>query len=177
MVAAEDFTAAVEADFMVALQGVSMVAGEVTMATAADTHTSVTMEAATAADIPTLVTMGAATTVDTVAMVGMEATDGMVATTVGTADIGAIHTTATDGAGDGVLALGGRIGVGDTRMATATALGITLPTITTTRIIVLRDTHVLPTGTMTLRLRIPAPNPGATQQRRTGTMRPVMSPP
>ena len=116
---------------------------------------------ATAADIPTSVTVEVATTVDTVVMaVTME-----VATTVdtvGTADIGAIHTTVMDGAGDGVLALGGRIGDGDTRIAMA--LGITLPTLTTTRIIVLRDTHVLPTGTMTLRLRIPAQNPGATQQ-------------
>ena len=162
MVGAEDFTAAVEADFMVAPQGVSMVAGEVTMATAAD--------------IPTSATMEVATTVDTGAMVGTGAMEGMAATTV-TADIGAIHTMVTDGAGDGVLALGGRTGVGDTPMATATALGITLPTITITRIIVLWDTHVLPTGTMTLRLRIPAQNPGATPQRRTGTMRPVMSPP
>jgi hypothetical protein len=113
---------------------VSMVAAEVTMATAAD--------------IPIPVTTEVATTVDT----------------VGTADIGAIHTTVMDGAGDGVLALGGRIGDGDIRMATATALRIPLRTLTTTRMIVLRDTHVLPTGTMTLRLRIPAQNPGATQQ-------------
>jgi hypothetical protein len=141
MVAEEDFTAAVEADSAVARQEVSMVAAEVTMATAAD--------------IPTSVTMEVATTEDTVVMVGTGAMDG-------TADIGAIHTTVTDG--DWVLALGGRIGVGDIRIATATGLGITLPTLTTTRIIVLRDTHVLPTGTMTLRLRIPAQNPGATQQ-------------
>lgn len=132
--AAEDFTAAVEADSTVARQVVSMVAAEVTMATAAD--------------IPIPVTTEVATTVDT----------------VGTADIGAIHTTVMDGAGDGVLASGGRIGDGDIRMATATALRIPLPTLTTTRMIVLRDTHVLPTGTMTLRLRIPAQNPGATQQ-------------
>jgi len=118
---------------------------------------------ATAADIPTSVTMEVATTEDTVVMVGTGAMDSMTATTVGTADIGAIHATVTDG--DWVLALGGRIiGVGDTRIATATALGITLPTLTTTRIIVLRDTHVLPTGTMTLRLRIPAQNPEATKQ-------------
>jgi hypothetical protein len=133
--------AAVEADSAVARQEVSMVAAEVTMATAAD--------------IPTSVTMEVATTEDTVVMVGTGAMDG-------TADIGAIHTTLTDG--DWVLVLGGRIGVGDIRIATATGLGITLPTLTTTRIIVLRDTHVLPTGTMTLRLRIPAQNPGATQQ-------------
>ena len=143
MVPEEDF--AVEADSAVARQEVSMVEAEVTMATAADIPTSVTKE------VPT--------TEDTVVMVG---TAGMAATTVGTADIGAIHTTVTDG--DWVLALGGRIGVGDTRIATATALGITLPTLTATRIIALRDTHVLPTGAMTLRLRIPAQNPGVTQQ-------------
>jgi hypothetical protein len=133
MVAEEDFTAAVEADSAVARQEVSMVA----------------------ADIPTSVITEVATTEDTVVMVGTGAMDG-------TADIGAIHTTVSDG--DWVLALGGRIGVGDFRIATATGLGITLPTLTTTRIIVLRDTHVLPTGTMTLRLRIPAQNPEATQQ-------------
>lgn len=133
--AEQDFTAAVEADSAVARREVSMVAAEVTMATAAD--------------IPTSVTMEVATTEDTVVMDG-------------TADLGAIHTTVTDG--DWVLALGGRIGVGDIRIATATGLGITLPTLTTTRIIVLRDTPVLPTGAMTLRLRIPAQNPGATQQ-------------
>jgi hypothetical protein len=147
-VAEEDFTAAVEADSAVARHKVSMVAAEVTMATAAD--------------IPTSATMEVATTEDTGVMVGTEAMDGMAATAVGTADIGAILIMATDG--DGVLALGGRIGVGETRIATATALGITLPTPTTTRIIVLRDTLVHPTGTMTLRLRIPAQNPGATQQ-------------
>ena len=148
MVAEEDFTAAVGADSAVARQEVSMVAAEVTMATAAD--------------IPTSVTMEVATTEDTVVMVGTGAMDGMAATAVGTADLGAILTMVTDG--HGVLALGGPIGVGETRIATATALGITLPTLTTTRIIVLGDTHVLPTVTMTLRLRIPAQNPGATQQ-------------
>ncbi len=157
MVAAEDFMAAVEAgstvavggDSTVARQEVSMVAGEVTMATAADILTSVTVAVATTVDTVVMAaTMEVATTVDT----------------VGTADIGAIHTTVMDGAGDGVLALGGRIGDGDIRMATATALRIPLRTLTTTRMIVLRDTHVLPTGTMTLRLRIPAQNPGATQQ-------------
>jgi hypothetical protein len=147
-VAEEDFTAAAQADSAVARQGVSMVAEEVTMATVAD--------------IPTSVTMEVATTEDAVVMVGTEAMDGMGATAVGTADIGAILSTVTDG--DGVLALGGHIGVGETRIATATALGITLPTLTTIRIIVVRDTHVLPTGTMILRLRIPAQNLGATQQ-------------
>jgi len=76
MAAEEDFTAAVEADSAVARQEVSMVAAEVTMATAAD--------------IPTSVTMEVATTEDTVVMVGTGATDG-------TADIRAIHTTVTDG--------------------------------------------------------------------------------
>lgn len=163
VVAEEDFTAAVEGDFIVAEV---FMAAEVTMATVAD--------------IPTASPMAVSTTVDAVVMVGLGATEGMAATTVvmagtvatagvaatdGAADFGAFH--ATDGAGDGILdlALGGRTGVGDTRTATTdTALGITLPTLTTTRIIVLRDTHVLPTGTMILRLRIPDQNPGATQQ-------------
>jgi len=140
-VAEEDFTAAVEAD--------SAVAVEVTMATAAHIPTSVTTEVATTvATAVMVVTMEVAPTVDT----------------VGTADFGAIPTMVMDGVGDGVLALGGRIGDGDIRMAMATALRIPLPTLTTTRMIVLRDTHVLPTGTMTLRLRIPAQNPEATQQ-------------
>ena len=76
MVPEEDFTAAVEADSAVARREVSMVAAEVTMATAAD--------------IPTSVTMEVATTEDTVVMVGTGAPDG-------TADIRAIHTTVTDG--------------------------------------------------------------------------------
>lgn len=108
---------------------------------------------ATRADIRTAAIVAAATTVGAVAMAGTAATDG-------TADIGALRATVGDGAL--VLALAGRTGDGDTRMAmaTATALGITLPT----RIIVLRDIHVLATGTMTLRPRIRAQNPGATQQ-------------
>lgn len=140
--AAEDFTAAVEADSTVARQEVFMVAAEVTMATAADVPTSVTMAVATP--------------------VGADTTDTVVAT-AGVADIRAID--ATVGAGDGVLALGGRIGIGDgdIRMTTMdTALGITLPTLTTTRMIVLRDTHALLTETTTRRHRIPAPNPGLT---------------
>jgi hypothetical protein len=39
------------------------------------------------------------TTEDTVVMVGTGAMDGMAATMVGTADIGATHTTVTDGIG------------------------------------------------------------------------------
>ena len=99
MVAEEDFTAAVEADSAVARREVSM-AAEVTMATAADIPTSVTMEVATTVVmVGTAVTMEVATTVDTVVMAGMVV--GMVATD-GMADIGAIHTTVMDGAGDGV---------------------------------------------------------------------------
>lgn len=120
-----------------------MVAAEVTAA-ALDTMVI-------AADIPPSVTMAVATMLDTADMAGM-------------ADIGAIHTTATDteGDGDGVLGLGGHIGVGDTRMATATALGITLPTLTITRSIALRATHVLLAGTTTHRHRVLVQNPGAT---------------
>jgi hypothetical protein len=130
---------------------VSMVeaVAEVTMVTAAAIPTAATMAVA--------ITVGADTMDTMVATVGTAATDGM-------ADIGAIHTTVTAGAGD--LALGGRIGVGDgdTRMATATALGITLPTVTITRRIALRATHALPTETTTLRHETPAQNLGATQQ-------------
>ena len=52
---------------------------------------------ATAADIPSSVTVEVATTEDTVVMVGTGAMDGMAATAVGTADIGAILSTVTDG--------------------------------------------------------------------------------
>lgn len=112
----------------------------------------------TRADVRTAAIMAPATTVGMAAMAGTAASDGAGAPTAGTADIGAIRATA----GDGVLVLAGRTGIGDgdTRMATATAPGITLPT----RIIVLPDMHVLPTRTVTLRLRIRAQNPGATQQ-------------
>jgi hypothetical protein len=107
MVVEEDSTA-VEVSMVEAV-------AEVTMVTAAAIPTAATMAVA--------ITVGADTMDTMVATVGTAATDGM-------ADIGAIHTTVTAGAGD--LALGGRIGVGDgdTRMATATALGITLPTVT-----------------------------------------------
>lgn len=114
----------------------------------------------TRADVRTAAIMAPATTVGMAAMAGTAASDGAGAPTAGTADIGAIRATAGDGVL--VLALAGRTGIGDgdTRMATATAPGITLPT----RIIVLPDMHVLPTRTVTLRLRIRAQNPGATQQ-------------
>ena len=132
--------AAVEADSAVARQEVSMVAAEVTMATAADILTSVTMEVDT--------------TEDTVVMVGTGAMDG-------TADIGAIHTTVTDG--DWVLAFGGRIGVGDIRLATATGLGITLPTLLLPYYCPPGYTCP-PNGNDDPPAPIPAQNPGATQQ-------------
>lgn len=70
-----------------------------------------------AVDIPLAATMAVATTADSAPMAGMVVTAGVaVAVTDGEADLGAIH--ATVGAGDGVLALGGRIGDGDTLMAT-----------------------------------------------------------
>ena len=111
----------------------------------------------TAADVRTWATMAEATMVDMADMAGMVATDGM-------AEIGAIHTTVTVTDTDGDSGLAGRIGVGDgdTRMATAIALGITLPILTITRRIALRATHVLPMGPTILRHRIPIQNPGAT---------------
>jgi len=137
MVAAEDFTEAPQGDSTLAWREGFTLLAEVTMVTPAD--------------IPTAAIMGAATTVDMVAMAGAAAT------TAGTEDIGAIHATVGDGVL--VLALAGRTGVGDTRMASAIARGITLPTG-----IVLRDIRVLATGTTTLRLRLRAQNPGATHQ-------------
>jgi len=88
-----------------------------------------------AADVPTPVIMVEATTVDVADTAGMVATDGI-------AEIGVIHTTVS--AGDGDSGLAGRIGVGggDTRMATAIALGMP-PTLTITRSIALRAIHVL----------------------------------
>jgi hypothetical protein len=138
-VAAEDFTGAPQGDSTLAWREGFTLLAEVTMVTPAD--------------IRTAAIMGAATTADMVAMAGAAAT------TAGTEDIGAIHATVGDGVL--VLALAGRTGVGDgdTRMASAIALGITLPTG-----IVLRDIRVLATGTMTLRLRLRAQNPGATHQ-------------
>jgi len=57
----------------------------------------------------------------------------------------------TEGAGDGVLALGGRIGVGDTRMATDIARGGTLLTIPITRRTVIHiHTPILTTWTVAL---------------------------
>lgn len=126
--AAEHFTEAAEGHSTLAWREGFTLLAEVTMVTSADSRTAAII--------------GAVTTADMVAMAGA------VATMAGTADIGAIHATV----GDGVLALAGRTGVGDgdgdTRMASAIALGIPRPT----RIIVLRDIHVLATGTVTLHL-------------------------
>lgn len=106
-----------------------------------------------AVDIPLPATIAVATMADSAAMAGTVFTAG-VAVTDGEPDMGDIQ--ATIGAGDGVLelALGGRIGVGDTRMATFTVLRIMLPTPTIRRI-ALRATSVLPLGKTTLRHRIP----------------------
>jgi len=133
-----------------------------------------------AVGIPLAATMAVATTA---AMAGTVVTAGR-AVTDGEADIGAIR--ATVGAGDGVLdlALGGRIGDGDTLMATSTVLRITHPTPTTIRRIALRAPGVPPMGTTTLRRQIPPRNPEATsrslgdrrQERRARTIRFAMSP-
>ena len=113
-------------------------------------------------DIPTEATMAVATTADSAPTAGVVATAGMAATAMdGVADIGAIQ--ATVGAGVSDLALGGR-GVGDTRIATSTALRITLPTPTTIRRIALQATGALPTRTTTLRYRIPPRDPEAAPQ-------------
>src|SRR5262245_11345039 len=113
----------------------------------------------TGVDIPMAVTMPVTEGADTRGT--MVATDGMAATTVGTAEIGGIHPTA----GAGVLA--GRIGVGDGDLATMfTILGIITLTLTTTltRSIVLRAMHALPMGTTTRRQRTPVRSPGIPPQ-------------
>src|ERR1700732_3657425 len=102
----EDFTAAVAEDFMeVAEQGftgLEVSTPEAALGTAADTSTEGIMAA-----IPEV---GATTEVAAV-MAGAAGAGA----TAGAADIGG-EDTVTDGAGD--LASGGRIGVGDIRMAT-----------------------------------------------------------
>lgn len=114
------------------------------------------------AAVPSAVIMAVHTTADVVVTAGEVVMVG-VAATAGAADIGAIR--ATDGAGDGVLDLGGRIGVGagDTRMGMATVLGITLPTIHTltlipiqhmARTMVLQTLRIPATGTTRLRRQI-----------------------
>jgi len=95
--------------------------------------------------VGTVVPAGTVVSAGTVVPAGMEVPAGM-------ADIGVIRGTDMDGAGDGALALGGRIGDGDTRMATTViARGITLlRTLATIRTIVLPVIHVRPTAMVTL---------------------------
>jgi hypothetical protein len=137
----EDSTAAVAEDFMEVAEGftgVEVSTPEATLGTAADTTT---------ADIV------AATTEVAAVMAGAAGAGA----TAGAEDIGA-EDTVTDGAGDGDLASGGRIGVGDIRMAT-TARGITRPTL----IILIRTIRILTTGTPILHRQIPTHGPSATR--------------
>jgi hypothetical protein len=78
--------------------------------------------------------------------------------TAGAEDIGA-EDTVTDGAGDGDLASGGRIGVGDIRMATTTARGITRPIL----IILTLTIRILTTGTTILHRQILTHGPSPTR--------------
>ena len=89
---------------------------------------------------------------------------GTEATTAGAAGIGVIRGTA--GAGDGALALGGRIGAGDTPMATTVTVRGTplLLILTIIRTPVLRVLLVHPRGTTTLLHRITTQNPKLTRQ-------------
>jgi hypothetical protein len=137
----EDSTAAVAEDFMEVEEGfagVEVSTAEAILGTAGDTIT---------ADI-------------------VAATTGVAAVTAGAEDIGA-EDTVTDGAADGDLALGGRIGVGDggIRMPPAAARGITRPTsIILTRTTVLgaipRAIRILTTGTTILHRQIQIPTHG-----------------
>jgi hypothetical protein len=111
---------------------------EATLGTAADTTT---------ADIVAATTEDGATTEVTAVMAGA---------TAGAEDIGA-EDTVTDGAGDS--ASGGRIGVGDTHMATTTVRGTTRPTL----IILTRTIRIRTTGTTTLHRQIPALGPSTTR--------------
>jgi hypothetical protein len=140
---AEDFMAAVEEDFMAAVEegfrGVEVSTPAATLGTA-DTTT---------ADIVAAITEDVATTEVAAVMAGA---------TAAAEDIGA-EDTVTDGAGD--LASGGRIGVGDIRMATTTTRGITLPThIILTRTIRIR---ILTTGTAILHRQILTQGPSPTR--------------
>jgi hypothetical protein len=109
---------------------------------------------------PMAVTMAVLITVAADTMGTMLDTDGMAATTVGTADIGGIHTTA----GAGVWS--GHIGVGDGEMATTvTILGIMFPIpLILIRIIVLRVIHALPMRTTTRHQQTPVRSPSILPQ-------------
>ena len=109
--AAEDSTAAAGVGFMEAVEGfmgLEVSTPEATLGMAAGTSTT---------DIAAATTEVGATTEDVALTAGA---------TAGAEDIGA-EDTVMDGAG--VVASGGRIGVGDIRMATTTTLGITRPTL------------------------------------------------
>ena len=140
----EDSTAAVAEDFMEVAEevftGVEVSTPEATPGTAADT---------TSADIVAAITEDMATT---------EAAAVTAGATAGAEDIGD-EDTVTDG--DGGLASGGRIGVGDIRMATTTTRGITRPTlIILTRTIRIR---ILTTETPILHRQILTHGPNPTR--------------
>jgi hypothetical protein len=144
----EDSTAAVAEDSMgvaeLGFTGVEVSTPEATLGMAADTTT---------ADIVAVTTEDGATTEVAAVMVGLAGAGA----TAGAEDIGA-EDTVTDGAGDGDLASGGRIGVGDIRMATTTARDITRPTL----IILTRTIRILTTGTI-LHRQIPTHSPSPTR--------------
>jgi hypothetical protein len=143
----EDSTAAVAEDSMgvaeLGFTGVEVSTPEATLGMAADTTT---------ADIVAVTTEDGATTEVAAVMVGLAGAGA----TAGAEDIGA-EDTVTDGAGD--LASGGRIGVGDIRMATTTARDITRPTL----IILTRTIRILTTGTTILHRQIPTHSPSPTR--------------
>jgi hypothetical protein len=160
---AEDSTAAVAEDSTgVAEQGftgVEVSTAEATLGTAADTTTedivvATTGEGATTEDIVAATTEDGATTEVAAVMAGAAGAGA----TAGAADIGG-EDTVMDGAGDGDLASGGRIGVGDIRMTTPTARGITRQTL----IILTRTIQILATGTTTLHQQIPTRGPSPTR--------------
>jgi hypothetical protein len=140
-VVAEDFMGVAEQGFT----GVEVSTPEATLGTAADTPTE---------DIVAATTEDGATTEVAAVMAGAAGAGA----TAEAADIGG-EDTVMDGAGDGDLASGGRIGVGDIRMATTTTRGITRQTL----IILTRTIRILTTGTTTLHRQIPTRGPSPTR--------------
>jgi hypothetical protein len=138
---AEDFMEVAAADFMevaaAGFGGVEVSTPEATLGMAADTTTADIVVATT--EVGALMA-GA---------VGPGATGGE-------EDFGA-EDTVTDGDGD--LASGGRIGVGDIHMATTTTRGITRPTL----IILTRTIRTLTTGATILHRQIPTHGPSPTR--------------
>ena len=126
---------------------------------ARDFEVAVGLTTGTGVDSPMAVTMAAPITVAADTIMGtMLVTDGMEATTVGTADMGGIHTTV----GVGVLA--GRTGDGDMD-TTVTILGITPPIlIILTRTIVPPVILALSTETTTRHQQTPIGSPGIPPQ-------------